>query len=66
MAAGSGQSGNNPMDENYAQKSMEELNWSSDSMFLGAAIQDYVAIFDMRKILGVQGRPIPPGTTMMG
>ena len=52
MAPGSGQSGN-PLEEQYAQRTtmVQDLNWSSDSTLLGAAIQDYVAIFDMSKIL---------------
>jgi len=51
MAPGSGQSGN-PMDEQYAQRmSVQDLNWSPDTMLLGAAINDYVGIFDMSKIL---------------
>jgi len=40
------------MDEPYAQQKMvQELNWSADTMILGAAISDYLAIFDMNKIL---------------
>ena len=30
---------------------VQELNWSADTMLLGAAIHDCVAIFDMNKIL---------------
>ena len=52
MAPGSGQSGNNQLDENSAQKAMVmELNWSHDQMFLAAAFHDTVAFFDMKKLL---------------
>lgn len=50
VAAGSGQSGNH-MEELEPRTFVSELNWSADTMLLGAAIDDCVAIFDMKKIL---------------
>ena len=48
---GSGQSGN-PLEENSNQKAMvSEVNWSHDQSLLAAAIGDYVAIFDLKKLL---------------
>ena len=63
MAPGSGQSGNHHVvDEQYQSSLVQELNWSHDAMLLGAAIQDYVAVFDMSKIL----QRVPPATQMIG
>ena len=50
IAPGSGQSGNPIEDHQWSQNMVQELTWSADTMILGAAIHDYVAIFDMNKI----------------
>ena len=48
---GSGQSGNNPLDENSNQKAaVSAVNWSHDQTLLAAAIGDQVAIFDLQKL----------------
>lgn len=41
---------------------VQELNWSADTMLLGAAISDYMAIFDMNKILQRTPALALPGT----
>jgi len=51
IAPGSGQSGNPIEEQQWSQNMVQELTWSPDTMLLGAAIHDYVAIFDMGKIV---------------
>ena len=31
---------------------VSEVNWSPDGALLAAAIQDYIAIFELRKLIG--------------
>jgi hypothetical protein len=31
---------------------VSEVNWSHDGALLAAAIQDYIAIFEIRKLMG--------------
>ena len=49
IAPGSGQSGN--QDEQGQPMVVQELSWSPDTKLLGAALNDYVGIFDMSKVL---------------
>ena len=59
-APGSGQSANHPLEEGNEQRDcLNDLTWSNDSQMLGAAISDYIAIFDMNKL---QQRAVQTGT----
>ena len=51
-AAGSGQSGHNAEDASSLKAMVSEVNWSHDGALLAAAIQDYIAIFEIRKLMG--------------
>jgi hypothetical protein len=31
---------------------VSEVNWSHDGLLLAAAIQDYIAVFEIRKLMG--------------
>ena len=50
-AAGSGQSGHNADDASTIKAMVSEVNWSHDGVLLAAAIQDYIAIFEIRKLI---------------
>lgn len=51
-AAGSGQSGHHAEDASSCKAMVSEVNWSHDGVLLAAAIQDYIAIFEIRKLMG--------------
>ena len=51
-AAGSGQSGHHAEDASSSKAMVSEVNWSHDGALLAAAIQDYIAIFEIRKLTG--------------
>ena len=51
-AAGSGQSGHNAEDATNTKALVSEVNWSHDGLLLAAAIQDFIAIFEIRKLMG--------------
>ena len=50
-AAGSGQSGHHGEDASGNKAMVQEVNWSHDGNLLAAAIQDFIAIFEIRKLL---------------
>ena len=50
-AAGSGQSGHHGEDASGNKAMVSEVNWSHDGVLLAAAIQDYIAIFEIRKLM---------------
>jgi hypothetical protein len=51
MAAATGQSGHHGEDAAGSKAKVSEVNWSHDGVLLAAAIQDYIAIFEIRKLM---------------